>query len=259
VSLIVGNDEPTVSAESGSSAGRGGVQSASKRWVSFAALVPPDGGTSGEGGEPKPLEGERFRQRFHLEAVHIARGSRQESRARLPAELVPGSTVLRRELAAARRPAGLHSASAPWLGVLEPRHSSSDEDIQQLLRQWHGNPFRVAMLLACTHSRALLDLRPEERSYDHLAAPDASSAARLPALRRVVRQLHRAAAAGDGEWDTFVYFEMLPVQVAYVREYLCEQRDNPRTARLVEREVELWMIKQLDGSEPPPPNGGGQA
>ncbi len=215
-----------------------------------------EGSHEADGSEPRMLEGERYRVRFHLEAVHVTRGPRVEPSTLLPG-FQPGMTVVRRELSAPRRPAGLGApATLPMLGAIDPRHSSADEDVAALLRQWHGNPFRVAMVLACAHSRAWLDAKPEDRNFDHLATPDIG---RLPgSLRRVVRQLHRGNPVGGDDWDTFAYFEMLPAHVAHLREYLAEQRESRRMARLVEREVEIWMIKHLDGFEPAQ-LGGGQA
>jgi hypothetical protein len=244
VSLIVGKDEPALSVESGSSRVNGAGNGSAKPWASFASLGGPH---SDPAVEPVALEGERFRARYHLETVQVIRGRCPEVQG-----LGWGATILRREVSAARQPA----LGGLWLGAIDARASSSDDEVATLRRQWHGNPFRVALLLACAHTRGLLTIRPEERSYAHLGTPDAARLARVPALRRVVRQLHRGAAPGSGDWDAFAYFEMLPEHVAHVREYLAEQREVAQHQRLVEREAEVWLIKHLDRSEPlPPPIG----
>ena len=176
-------------------------------------------------------------ERFRLEAIQPVRGTR-------PSEWKPGMHVARRELSALRRP---DPVPGTWAGVVDGHHSLPPDEAANLARAWSGNPFRVALLIACAHVSRFLTLKPEERGFDHLGMPDQAGAQRVPILRKIVRQLHRATPADDVTWDTMAYFEMLPEHVAHLREHLAERRELAALSDLVEREVEIWMVKHLDG------------
>ena len=184
-------------------------------------------------------------ERFRVEAVHTVRGSRvTEWRA--------GMSVTRREFSALRAP---ESVSGTWSGLVEATHSTTPEQAAQLQRGWEHNPFRVALVIACKHVPRFWELSPAERDFDHCGLPDRTGAQRTPILRKVVRRLQRIAApeaAATAAWDTLAHFEMLPEHVAHLREYLAERRELAALSNLVEREVEMWLVKTLDVEDSPP-------
>jgi hypothetical protein len=243
VSLIVRRREDASlgSIESGSPGGRNTLGSSGhaaspvvvapttpRRWVTLAF----------QDAAPNPESG---LERFRLEALAAVRGPR-------PVEWWSGMSVTRRESVAVRKP---EPKVGSWSGLVDPAHSTSPEQIGQLLRAWEHNPFRVTLLLACRHVPRFWDL--PERDFDHCGLPDEQGVRRVPILGKVVRHLQRAASNdSNGAWDTLAQFEMLPEHVAHVREYLAERREMATLSNLVERQVEVWMVKYLDGTDSVP-------
>lgn len=236
MSLIVRNEGSVIGTEQAVGAERS-RQTSSKRWVSFSPSDARD-------------DGERFPDRYRVEAVCTVKGAPFNFGPEVAGAALGGLPLYRREVAGTRRPTGF---VAPFSGVIDPRHSSSDEEAHAHVASWGGNPFRVAVLIACAHDARFAALKADDRTFDHLATPDTAVATRVSALRRIIRHLHRASDAslvGQG-WDSFAYLEMLPHHVAPVREYLAERRELSRVSRLVDRLTEVWMVKQLDGTDAP--------
>ena len=173
-------------------------------------------------------------ERFAIEAVEVVRGPR-------PTEWWPGMAATRRELASVQPP---DASSGAWSGIVDPAHSTSPELIAQLMNGWQAKPL-VVLFIACKHAARFWDLGLGERQFDHCGLPDIATAQRSPILRKVVRRLQRTTPEGTSKlgWDTLAQFEMLPEQVAHLREHLAERRELAAFSNLVEREVELWMIK----------------
>jgi hypothetical protein len=238
VSLIVRREGSVEVAESGPSNGRAGT---APNLTSFAAAVPKSWVNVGFH-EASPHR-EAGLERFRLEAIATVRGPR-------PSHWKPGMFVTRREVSSVRPP---ESSSDSWVGLIEPGLSTSAEQAGQLLRGWEHNPFRVALLIACRHVPRFWDLSPSERDFDHCGLPERAAAQRSPILRKVVRRLQRVASPEPtgAPWDTLAHFEMLPEHVAHLREYLAERRELAALSNLVEREVEIWMVKTLDGEDSP--------
>lgn len=207
---------------------------APRRWVRFG----PADGIPGSA-----VEGTTGPEHYSLEAVYTVEGQREAELSRADEiGLQIGGPMIRREFLASGRPTGLNG---PWLGYLDGARSSTDAEAEQLRQSWTGNPFRVALLLACAHLPRFFALKPHEHNFDHLGTPDPGSLSASAPLSRVIRHLHRTGMTSPGGWDTFAYFEMLPGEVAHLRCHLAEWRALSAGRRLVEREVELWMVKQI--------------
>jgi hypothetical protein len=220
---------------------------------------PPLGGTSASpsplpprvprtwvslGFHDQPPHAEAGLERFRVEAIQPVRGGR-------PSEWKPGMALTRREFSALQGPDTDLRDGRAWSGLVDAGHSTPPDQAAQLARSWQHNPFRVALVIACKHVSRFWALSPEERAFDHCGFPDRAGVQRSPILRKVIRHLQRAtapeAAAGAGPaWDTLAQFEMLPEHVAHLREYLAERRELASLSNLVEREVELWLVKTLD-------------
>ena len=201
-----------------------------QRWVSFGF---------GEGGGG---DGEEH-DRYWLQRVTVVNG-------RPPEGLTVGCKVSRRESEGTRPPFDptVHAPRLHLEGSMEARLSSRTAEEASLQASWQGQPWRVALLLTFTHSPAFWALPKEERAATFLRLPDAGSSAG-DLLRRLVHRLYRARSRpGNGEsaWDYLAYFEMLPAEVAHLREHLGEMRDRRRNPLWthVTRESELWMTKE---------------
>ncbi len=240
-------EEPLEASGSGPSQGRpralerdqtrhGGV--VTQRWATFALH------TRGSAASAPPVDPAGQSEWFDVEAVEVVVGA--------PAPLfVPGARLNRHhqvrslasggEWAALIDPACVGGAAA-HLGLLDEAHSSADDEARGLRDAWRDNPFRVSLIMACKHGARFWDRRPEERTFDHLAAPRRGARA-AACLDRAIRQLHRVPSPGVGEWDCFVYFEMLPTEVAHLREYLHDHREAGQRASL-QRRVDLWLVKR---------------
>jgi hypothetical protein len=189
---------------------------------------------------------ERGLERYRLEAIQPVRGRR-------PAEWKAGMAVTRREHVAIEAP---EAGPGAWTGLVDVALSTAPDQAAQLQGSWQHNPFRVTLLIACKHVPRFWALSPNERAFDHCGLPDRAGVTRSPILRKVVRHLQRVAPAETavGEWDTLAQFEMLPEHVAHLREHLAERRELAALSNLVEREVELWLVKSLDGDPNSGPN-----
>jgi hypothetical protein len=192
-------------------------------------------------------------ERLRLEAVQPVRGAR-------PTDWKAGMSITRRQVSALRAPDVGPLPDRSWSGLVDTGHSTTPEEATQLARSWQHNPFRVVLVIACKHVPRFWALSPEERAFDHCGFPDRAGVQRSQILRKVIRHLQRGAApdsagAPASAWDTLAQFEMLPEHVAHLREHLAERRELASLSNLVEREVELWMVKSVDdpGSNP----GGG--
>jgi hypothetical protein len=192
-------------------------------------------------------------ERFRLEAIQPVRGAR-------PPEWKAGMSITRREFSGLRGPDADALQTRCWSGLIDTAHSTTPEQAAQLARSWQHNPFRVALVIAFKHVPRFWTLSPEERAFDHCGFPDRAGIQRSPILRKVIRHLQWVAApdVGGGDWDTLAQFEMLPEHVAHLREHLAERRELALLSNLVEREVELWMVKSLDhhGNSAPNPASG---
>jgi hypothetical protein len=239
VSLTVRREGSLGARESGPSAGRShgnGVGTAAGTAPIAAPATPKLWATvSFHENAPAPEAG---LERFAIEAVEVVRGPR-------PTEWWPGMAASRRELLGVHAPDAI---SGGWSGIVEPAHSSPPELSAELRGAWQANPFRVVLVIACKHVARFWELGRGERQFDHCGLPDNAAAQRSPILRKVVRQLQRAVPDGSSKlgWDTLAQFEMLPEHVAHLREHLAERRELAAHADLVEREVELWMVKHRD-------------
>jgi hypothetical protein len=204
-----------------------------RRWVRFTAAT--DAGNATETTDADA--------HYRLEAIRTVRGA--------PLMGYPaGGAIHRREgESAALIPTRVGPASPSWLaGAAEPKRSCTPEHEGRLLGAWGQSPWRVALLVAFRHTRTFWALPREQRAATYLGfGDDARKEARAPVLGRVIQRLYRGRNVPDSEWDYLAYFEMQPPEVAYVREYLSnlrEPRNNPLWS-FVDRETELWMIRQL--------------
>ncbi|HEY0714436.1 MAG TPA: hypothetical protein VGF45_17260 [Polyangia bacterium] len=232
MSLLVRADEPSVVNEL--SVDRRSHKTLPRRWVAFSAA---------DAHPTAAVEPLGDAEHYRIEAAYKMEHQRESELTSLDEfGFAIGGQVCRREFLASGRPGGL---SGPWLGHLDSARSSSDAEIETLRQSWAGNPFRVALLLACAHLPRFFALKPHERNFDHVGTPDPGALSASAPLARVVRHLHRTGMTSPGGWDTFAYFEMLPADVAYLRAHLAEWRALSAGRRLVEREVELWMVKQV--------------
>lgn len=204
-----------------------------KRWVSFAfgnGAVRPD--EHGHGADEP--------ERYSLQAVVRVQGL-------VPTGLITGSHVVRREGDGTRAPL---SADLHLTGTLEARRSSRPSDEKTLLSSWSSKPGRVALLLTLTHAPAFWALPKEQRAGTYLRLPDtgveAESKRPDTLMKRIVHRLYRAPSPGS-DWDYLAYFEMLPTDVAHLRERLIQVRDRRenKLCSYVKREAELWMVKDL--------------
>jgi hypothetical protein len=165
-----------------------------------------------------------------------------------PPGLIAGSHVVRREAEGSRAAV---SSELHLSGTLQLRQSTRLREQGALMAAWRNKPGRVALLLTFTHAPAFWALPKEQRSATFLRLPDTSveSDGKRPdlLLKRIVHRLYRATTSPGSEWDYLAYFEMLPTDVAHVRERLGQLRDR-RDNKLwthVKRETELWMVKDL--------------
>jgi hypothetical protein len=178
---------------------------------------------------------------YWIEAVKVVRGTASPA-----PDAGPGARVVRREVVAAEPPAAW---SAELRGGIEHALSTSDEEQRELHGRWSKSPWRVAVLVAFAHVPAWWGLPDDQRRLTHLAwgpSPKGGRRGGTAVLDRVLRRLYRAPGP-QARWDVLAYFEMQPEDVAHVRDLLAEVRDlraNPGWG-LVEREAELWMIKEL--------------
>jgi hypothetical protein len=232
VSLLVRADESSTAIELKTD--RRISKAPPRRWVNFA---------TSDGLPSSPVDSFGGAELYRLEAAYKVEGQHEvELTSADEVGLDLGGPMCRREFVASGRPTGL---AGPWLGYLDSARSSSDTEVGALRHAWAGNPFRVALLLACAHLPRFFALKPHEHNFDHLGTPDPGSLSASAPLSRVVRQLHRTGLGSPGGWDTFAYFEMVPTDVAYLRAHLAEWRALSGGRRLVEREVELWMVKHV--------------
>jgi hypothetical protein len=194
--------------------------------------------------EASATEEEGSRDFYRLEIVRAIRG------ATLPAEiaaLTPGCPVVRREMESVRPP----SVGGTILqGSVDARHSSNEEEAGGLASEWSNSPWRVALVLLFTHNPEYWTLPREGRSPTYLGWSAALLGKRPGIMGRVLRRLYRAGSVPAAQWDYLAYLEMQPQDVAHVRETLAHLRDprqNP-LRKLVVREAEIWLTKQLSGS-----------
>jgi hypothetical protein len=207
----------------------------SKRWVSFG--FGPGNARAPDGGEHL---GEEL-DRYHLQAVVRVQGL-------VPPGLIAGVHVVRRETDGSRAPSGAELLHLP--GTLQPRRSTRVRDEAALMAAWAGRPGRVALLLTFAHAPAFWALPKEQRAGTFLRLPDTGAEAEVKRpdtlMKRIVHRLYRSPSP-ESEWDYLAYFEMLPTDVAHLRERLAQLRDR-RENKLwthVKREAELWMVKDL--------------
>jgi hypothetical protein len=203
-----------------------------RRWVRFTAAADASGTEAGEADA-----------HYRLEAIRTVRGA--------PLTGYPaGGVIHRREgESAALIPSRMPLGAPMWLaGAAEPKRSASPDQESRLLRDWGQSPWRVALVVAFRHTRTFWALPREQRAATYLAFGDETrEESRAPVLGRVIHRLYRGRNLPASEWDYLAYFEMQPPEVAHVREHLTnlrEPRNNPLWS-FVDRETELWMIRQL--------------
>jgi hypothetical protein len=209
----------------------------SKRWVSFGF---GSSATRADGGEHAHVHAGEELDRYHLQAVVRVSGL-------VPPGLMAGSHVVRREAEGSRAPS---SADLHLHGTLQPRRSTQGREEVALTAAWSNKPGRVALLLTFAHFPAFWALPKEQRAGTFLRLPDTGVEPDLKRpdtlMKRIVHRLYRATSPGS-DWDYLAYFEMLPTDVAHVRDRLGQLRDK-RDNKLwthVKRETELWMVKDL--------------
>jgi hypothetical protein len=207
-----------------------------RRWATFSFGSPATPEAAG-GEEEGP------RDIYRLEAVRSIRGGSLPSEL---AGLTPSCLVVRREMESVRPP----SVAGPALqGSVDAKHSSDEEETRGLTSAWSRSPWRVALVLLFSHSPEYWTLPREGRSPTYLGWSAAQLGKRPGIMGRVLRRLYRAGAVPASAWDYLAYLEMQPQDVAHVRETLADLRDprqNP-LRKLVLREAELWLTKQVSG------------
>ena len=205
-----------------------------RRWVTFSFAPEPPGPDTHH-----PDEVGRYR----LEVVQAIRGA-------TPENLMPGCAVTRREQDSSRPPA---TPPGGLSGVTVTARSTPEAAEAGLLRSWSSSPWRVALVLAFSHAASFWALPAEQRGATYLGLHEIPREPRGRIMGRLLRRLYRSRNIGESAWDYLAYFEMQPADVAHVREHLAEVRDRRSNALFnhVNRELELWMTKQL----PPLPTG----
>ena len=217
-----------------------------------AAMGPSGGGQAAVARPPQPwvgfsvssagfIAGARARERYQLETARPLRGS--------------FDTALWRQGVAVTRYEGANAlpsavAAGGLTAALEPEGGSAEREEKSLREAWAQSAGslsrRVALLLPFSHGAAFWSLPKAERTGTFLGWEQKTDARPPGVMGRILRKLYRAHSKSAAGWDYLAYLEMLPTDVAHLREALDKLRDGHKNRlwAMVERAAELWMISQ---------------